>query len=102
MPEENKQVHTPGPWEVEQGINLCWGVVDPHTKNEICRLYNCREDPLYNSEANSKLIAAAPELLYACRALLYHCQVNQLQSTAHDENYAIRAINKATGVANEQ
>ena len=63
--------HTPGPWEVEAN-----GVTVRQQKKryamKICRaweIYMARSE----REANARLIAAAPELLAALKALLEGC-----------------------------
>ncbi len=61
MDEKAKQGHTPGPWEMidDYGIGF-----DIDSKNHhICRLTSNNT----RFEANARLIAAAPELLEACR-----------------------------------
>src|ERR1043166_1656060 len=59
----DKSAHTPGPWKAgPQGLF----VVAP--RNRICTLYGNRDSiNEAEQEANARLIAAAPELLEACK-----------------------------------
>ncbi len=63
--------HTPGPWR-DEGDG--WVAVnDPHNQDRrgngvaICRVRGAQQHQI---DANARLIAAAPELLEACRALM--------------------------------
>lgn len=111
--------HTPGPWEVKSGMS-CRRVEDTHG-GAVTIIYNHQE---YNGEAcgsitsqnktddelqaNARIIAAAPELLEACEALLVmmgkqggHRKLDdQLTWRANDEKAeatARAAIAKAKG-----
>lgn len=57
-------VHTPGPWEVKDGVLKCTG---PYGKF----LFRLVESPGTGSEAepNARLIAAAPDMLAALKEL---------------------------------
>ncbi len=74
--------HTPGPWEVvaDQFETGQFQVVDVATQCSIIDSYNggCASDPspteYFFSEANARLIAAAPELLDALVDLLPHAE----------------------------
>jgi len=93
--------HTPGPWTLGDKII-------PHT-GECGRLMGgCRHvfgpnqpDGAQNligtitQDANARLIAAAPDLLEACRGMLRHLEREGLQFDAMDDARA--AIAKATG-----
>ena len=88
--------HTLGPWEANEWADG-WeiGARDAHCT--VCRLVNCN-----NAEANSNLIAAAPELLEALtiavatieRLSIKHPPFNSSQGTLDVANAAIA---KATG-----
>ena len=92
--------HTPGPWEVSQycegGAGAQLGVKGydrPVYWNY--RIYRNETD--VEAKANARLIAAAPDLLFACKKLL-----NVLESEPECKIYkahamlAREAINKAT------
>lgn len=51
--------HTPGPWEADQ-VGQVWGKIN----NRDVRVADMGS---FNMNANARLIAAAPELLEACR-----------------------------------
>ncbi len=85
--------HTPGPWALDtsdnyvskfriyselDGANVLW--VDPD------------EETINNGDANTRLIAAAPELLEALKVLAYNQNL-----TASDYKKAFAAIDKAEG-----
>lgn len=59
---EKKTQHTPGPWKIDDrdGAIFC-----DDNGVAICYLRNKHEDDLHNSQANARLIAAAPDLLDA-------------------------------------
>ncbi len=59
--------HTPGPWKVDADtIKTTWNTVYGHP-NPICRVM--LQDGIAYRDANARLIAAAPELLEACKVL---------------------------------
>ena len=73
--------HTPGPWRHyagmvvrfgENGANIC-ELSEPRAvavvEHKRCRLGSPNRD---EAQANARLIAAAPELLEACNAVLAH------------------------------
>jgi hypothetical protein len=83
--------YTSGPWEAKDQ----WGYIKIHSKNEgVCAVHGLG----VNSQANARLISAAPDLLDALKALMAtedmlrdpKCQVMQL---------ARQAIAKAEGKA---
>ena len=94
--------HTPGEWEVH-----------PHTakdsfivmaRDEAGRFdvayapfINETPDPKATAYANARLVAAAPELLAALKALMPY--VRGSDSFSWEVDAAIAAINKAEGVA---
>jgi len=75
-------VHTPGPWGVEQTSVSNWigrmradgakvEYIVAHTDRDYLR-----DDVLARNDANARLIAAAPELLEACKAGLRACEAS--------------------------
>ena len=94
--------HTPGPWEVCGGHFVCSasGVL---TASADSAESNAGLDVL-EGFANARLIAAAPELLDACRALLRDMLAVDAGGSFGLElqvgiDQAYKAIAKATGVA---
>lgn len=84
--------HTPGPWRYKRHS------VDSNYMLIYCSSDNSDGDNIrgYCGEANARLIAAAPELLEACKMLL----VNMNLAGWENDYAAIRAraaIQKATG-----
>lgn len=62
MTNRNQTKHTPGPWEIEKNEKqnfTCF--VQGQDTNLICRVYDYPDSP------DTHLIAAAPELLEACK-----------------------------------
>lgn len=68
--------HTPGPWQISDNVNNhcgtgCWYQI---TRGDeyVCEIYAIEEKnpDIEKHEANARLIAAAPDLLAACEALL--------------------------------
>lgn len=101
--------HTPGPWihdtrgyphpdvKATSGFNIActWGVNgQPKTKESY-------EAQKKIARANARLIAAAPDLLEACQALIAYCDKNPPMG---DSLWSVRqiraAIAKATGGTN--
>lgn len=99
--QEQAIVHTPGPWESYDdwyvkssgGIGaiatVCKPIL-PHVSDEECK-------------GNARLIAAAPELLAACRDMIeamddYECSVDDPPTPKHREMMlrAMKAVEKAT------
>lgn len=104
--------HTPGPWRVmDRPENAIWvqGQPDENGYREICTLPNYQLLKREQTEANARLIAAAPELLEAlkgCAAMLAECAKQHRldgsgegHGTLADKHAAIAraAIDKATG-----
>jgi hypothetical protein len=93
---KTKTQHTPGPWEADDFYVTTQAGSPPRT-------IACSPSPYTWRKADARLIAAAPELLNACRELLEVLE----KSNAHGEEYqwdpldeAARlraAIAKATG-----
>jgi len=61
--------HTPGPWEVRQAETGHTAVYPHGGRERIADIY-CPLDINGNHAANARLIAAAPELLEACKSIL--------------------------------
>lgn len=78
--------HTPGPWRVGGGTGLL-------NQLAIEPSIGCAYGKGNEVEANARLMAAAPELLKACRMALY-----ALKGREHDQ-FLRDAIAKATGRA---
>jgi hypothetical protein len=97
--------HTPGPWKRYIGsgaIEIRGGTVGSLTQPRVSRVL--RADP--NCDANANLIAAAPELLNALRAMLVATESKETEAfKGHYDTYlhtvaiprAIAAIAEATG-----
>ena len=80
--------HTQGPWVFE------YGSIYTPTGKQVCRPCDKKTQTYKNWEANARLIAAAPELLEACQALLtYH----DYEGYAEAADKARAAIAKAKG-----
>lgn len=65
--------HTPGPWSVghpayrAEGVEYVLATVDGRSwPSEIAVLYSCNK----GQKADARLIAAAPDLLAACKAVM--------------------------------
>lgn len=61
---ENRVQHTPGPWHVQRGSRQ-WNVVD--RDDQIVAMVSA-----FDTGADSRLIAEAPELLAVLRGVLEH------------------------------
>ncbi len=94
-------VHTPGPWGVEQTTVSNWigrmradgskvEYIVAHTDRD-----SLRDDVLVRNDANARLIAAAPELLEACKAGLKACEASGFFGPVE---LMQRAISKAESV----
>ena len=85
--------HTPAPWAVTNKGSF---VVTKHAT--ICRLFGRDDSDYPNSEANAKLIAAAPELLEALQDLTWLIEqgamIEEIQEAIKAK--ALPAIKKAT------
>ena len=91
--------HTPGPWEVVDGRRI--GVILP---NAIGGGYDShciavtQESAHINAEANARLIAAAPELLEALKAIKDHPNTRyEVEAQLGESTW--NAIAKAEGAA---
>jgi hypothetical protein len=92
--------HTPGPWAVGQTVNNFVQIVAPEYRtltdadHVVCELREWRQP---RCDDNAKLIAAAPELLAALKALLdaQVCRDGGKDCAVCEDAYA--AIAKAEG-----
>lgn len=88
--------HTPGPWKAESNgeINSTvepWGAVATVEANSLGR----RRITIAEAEANAALIAAAPDLLAACKAMLAKFDHSPLDKVSVAADMARAAIAKA-------
>lgn len=83
--------HTPGPWYAESTGN--------HQGLVISEITGANVAVAYDGEADTALIAAAPELLAACRATLAHMYDDETDAptAAQLTEQLTRAIAKAEG-----
>jgi hypothetical protein len=84
--------HTPGPWD-DQGLDIC-----DASDRVIARMVWDQAGVgtgAHEIAPNARLIAAAPELLEACRLAL--TQMEALAPTLSTASYLRAAIRKATG-----
>lgn len=85
--------HTPGPWTVSKsGVSVDAGPTGPRIRQE-------RGAPDEELRANASLIAAAPDLLAAVKALLIVAEHGECEAMHPDEadHMARAAIAKAEG-----
>jgi hypothetical protein len=102
--------HTPGPWTSEFQGNSTWDILcssdilTHERRSEIVAIIEDRfgDNPRNEHKANARLIAAAPDLLAACKALVeamhrYEMDVDGDPTHAHRDmmNLANAAIAKA-------
>lgn len=64
--------HTPGPWDYNPTIRdiVIFGIATPGVSRRYAILHSLSENGVFNDaedDANARLIAAAPDLLAACR-----------------------------------
>jgi len=83
----SETTHTPGPWSLEQvpiqsrgGSNTCWKI-GPFSAC-IYDDWRPRDIGIFEQEnrANAYLIAAAPDLLAACKAVMADCLGNDSET----------------------
>lgn len=76
--------HTPGPWEVGEDSD----VYSHNGANCVAMICGAAERPKQGeNKANARLIAAAPELLEACKAMVARCKEPMIER-------AFKAINQ--------
>ena len=94
MKTETETKHTPGPWHAGT-MNETGQAIFPESGGfNICILSPVRD---YNQEANANLIAAAPELLEACKTGARMLLRNTLQDSEDTEIY--KQMKKAVSIA---
>ena len=95
----NKQTHTPGDWKSEYDFTRTSKHLKIKTQDGglIASVYLHMGQP--EAEANAKLIAAAPDMLAACKGALAALSQNATfpADIACAKNYLEMAINKALG-----
>ncbi len=102
---------TPGPWTVRTNVNDDWGIVraadgvtvaDAGVFTRCADFRDAKDGTLTNAQwedgppevaANARLIAAAPDLLAACKVALDACQKNIAMWAYKDEPALLAAIN---------
>lgn len=85
--QKQEQAHTPGPWSVGK----CGGnIYAADGKTIVCYVYENTELRGAEAEANARLIAAAPELLVALKAL-----VKAVEAPDEDSIMELRAAHVA-------
>lgn len=97
-PALKEATHTPGPWEtsVMAVTGREWQVCRENGGDSIASIDDCG-DPM-ESAANAQLMAAAPDLLAACRGLLEQIDIGVVYKEIDEEIVAIRAaITRAKG-----
>jgi hypothetical protein len=85
--------HTPGPWRIAPASDYADGSlnVDADTRGYVC-LAGFRDDP--EARANARLIAAAPDLLEACKRILADIDSNATLAFEIDGD-ALEALDSA-------
>lgn len=68
----SRLLYSAGPWRKVTADDETWLAVEDYNGNRVCTIELSEESKELNreAEANARLIAAAPELLSACRAAL--------------------------------
>ena len=85
--------HTPGPWTLHETVR---GIRIEDSKTTVCSVF-----PRGDKEANARLIAAAPDLLEALKALMVSIECAGQEKCIEDNNplcisTARAAISRAT------
>jgi len=98
--EKPKVSHTPGPWEINQRVDNPCGIDAFISIANVHGVAYAFGDTKEQREANAHLIAAAPDLLEACKAVLRWAQVMNLYGTSSEPacvDMCEAAIAKAEG-----
>ena len=69
-PTETTAGHTPGPWQLDATERIYTGKIIRHNGVQICRMIDQVTTDTPEVEANARLIAAAPDLLDACKKVV--------------------------------
>ena len=98
--------HTPGPWEIDGGTNpkgdkYIWKKGEYYGGHAIATVH---EDIQEGAEGNARLVAAAPELLAACKYAKKYIEslplsgfsASQMENIGVIDSYITAAIAKAT------
>ena len=92
--------HTPGPWHSEKGSATY--LISTESNLVIGEVYGKAILPAREHKANALLIAAAPDLLEACKAMVEAFQYHNPGGTTKPQGATLAAaraaINKATNV----
>jgi hypothetical protein len=86
--------HTPGPWHYRTGITDVYDI----NGNTICELYVTTAES-EQGQANRRLIAAAPDLLYIVENLIEHDKIDQANGFPVISSYLIKAARAAIAKA---
>lgn len=94
-----KTKHTPGPWEVMDSFYPSIKEVFGASFKISCVMWatDLTEEDYQQRSADLRLIAAAPELLSALKAMLTHMGMDEDEWTKPTFDQARAAIAKATG-----
>lgn len=92
-----KTEHTKGPWEIETKGSRHF--IDGADQLTVAYVDRAGVRDRQEIEANARLIAAAPELLAALKAIADYVAVMHGHRGGDISQYAIAAINKAEGRA---
>lgn len=90
--------HTPGPWHLMDGGGFAFRIgddADEDKANILCTRYEWQERA-EEMLANGQLIAAAPDLLEACEALIYAWEHGYREDMP--EHWLRAAVAKAKGI----
>lgn len=87
--------HTPGPWHNLQGFNKEGLFVCEEIEPNICEMTSSRS--IEETQANARLIAAAPELLEALKGMLEWSRRVTVSNPGMEPAKALQAIAKAEG-----
>ena len=86
--ENAKATHAPGPWQevprIPHANHVAHAINDSHGQPVASVSGSALHHPLGVPEANARLIAAAPDLLDACRTMLEQLQAEELTSCDHE------------------
>ncbi len=83
--------YTPGPWKINRSLGF---IANDERRTVVCWIPAPASSPLVEEDA--RLIAAAPELLEACRAALELSEIEN-SLTSKVENLLRAAVTKAEG-----